>query len=926
MVMPRKRIRTKENGENFSAKKVKTDRSDEEISDEDCFKPIEKDGESVLAIECGPNKAYMYLSKLYQGSKGSCVSFQGSWLTPNEFQFVSGRESAKDWKRSIRHQGLSLKSLFTRGILSVRKLRQNEENVSTKQSGIKDTTNHATGLRGRKVNQKRGKRRRIIKKLTIKATQLKALDVVVSAAEKVDECQEGNIQEQEQDCSSDPETEIDEPNTVNTDLTEGESIAETTCDDFSTQLETRNENVADVTLEHTISEPKCDDIKDEAETIAEKRTENGDSCIGSEDANNSPMPVLSKEEITEDVKPVSHISVEMKTPVLDTPAPTPDDRASPPRLDYCSSVKVADEADTSKANVNWSKTSSKCTYEADDELHPKVLSPKSPQSSASLTIKQHHYPCSSLTANVLRTSPPSKVPSLSVSPPIHCHNSKPPASHIDLNASSVPSKETQPCLKATDHSTNDKTEASVKAAALNSLISSLHMSAAKQHNNSKIEMQTQQYPERSIKHPIDSRKDTPIHHTQFLSDNRSQVHPGPLRLNSSKKISAEKSVINSTHKDQLHSKPQVVDNQSSIRPVLPDRSRGKIDSKRSRINLDEPQKSKSVSSPKLNIDPDLRGFANGIYLPDCHALHSKMQKDYNEYMALLASAYRQPFPFFPVPVTGPSLPEMYSYSKLQENRAHSSSPLAKDMIPVHPIPPYPLDYSHLFNPFPAFTPRVPFGVPPYSAIYPMPATSQPEKQTKETKPVQKATKMEHKEQKEQNAVLDLSKKTLPRIDRVDRVLDYSKPLDFSKKGNKANDNGRTDLKWNSEETYVHKRHRSPNMSSSWIENSNSIPKPKVEVSCKCGSKCADDIRKWTVDQVCSFLTRLDGCAMYAKTFREQGITGLLLPALTVEQLTRSLGMKMGPSLFLKQAVEKQILESGSSCKLCNGNIGVEIQM
>ncbi|KAK3608244.1 hypothetical protein CHS0354_007269 [Potamilus streckersoni] len=160
--MPRKRSRTKENGENVLAKKVKTDRTEVEVFDEDCFKPIEKDGESVLAIECGPNKAHMYLSKLYQGSKGSCVSFQGSWLTPNEFQYVSGRESAKDWKRSIRHQGLSLKILFTRGILSVRKLRENEENatptgqqsLSTRnQSDVTDTTKQRSGLHSRKANQ-----------------------------------------------------------------------------------------------------------------------------------------------------------------------------------------------------------------------------------------------------------------------------------------------------------------------------------------------------------------------------------------------------------------------------------------------------------------------------------------------------------------------------------------------------------------------------------------------------------------------------------------------------------------------------------------------------------------------------------------------------------------------------------------------------
>lgn len=86
---------------------------------EEFVKPIFKDGEILLEVECGQNKAAMYLSKLCQGSKGPCISFQGSWLTPNEFQFVSGRETAKDWKRSIRHHGKSLKLLLAKGILSV---------------------------------------------------------------------------------------------------------------------------------------------------------------------------------------------------------------------------------------------------------------------------------------------------------------------------------------------------------------------------------------------------------------------------------------------------------------------------------------------------------------------------------------------------------------------------------------------------------------------------------------------------------------------------------------------------------------------------------------------------------------------------------------------------------------------------------------
>lgn len=75
--------------------------------------------EEPLEIQCGENAALLYVSKLCQGSKGPCILFQGEWLTPNELQYISGRETAKDWKRSIRYKGKSLKSLIARGMIKV---------------------------------------------------------------------------------------------------------------------------------------------------------------------------------------------------------------------------------------------------------------------------------------------------------------------------------------------------------------------------------------------------------------------------------------------------------------------------------------------------------------------------------------------------------------------------------------------------------------------------------------------------------------------------------------------------------------------------------------------------------------------------------------------------------------------------------------
>ncbi|XP_067873143.1 sterile alpha motif domain-containing protein 11 isoform X6 [Heterodontus francisci] len=83
------------------------------------FQPIFDNGEPCIEVECGENKALLYIHKLCQGSKGPSIRYRGDWLTPNEFQFVSGRETAKDWKRSIRHKGKSLKTLMSKGVLQV---------------------------------------------------------------------------------------------------------------------------------------------------------------------------------------------------------------------------------------------------------------------------------------------------------------------------------------------------------------------------------------------------------------------------------------------------------------------------------------------------------------------------------------------------------------------------------------------------------------------------------------------------------------------------------------------------------------------------------------------------------------------------------------------------------------------------------------
>ena len=70
-------------------------------------------------VSCGGNSAILYLSKLSFGSKNECIEHRGEWLTPNQFQYKSGKGSAKNWKRSIHHKSIRLKTLIDKGIINI---------------------------------------------------------------------------------------------------------------------------------------------------------------------------------------------------------------------------------------------------------------------------------------------------------------------------------------------------------------------------------------------------------------------------------------------------------------------------------------------------------------------------------------------------------------------------------------------------------------------------------------------------------------------------------------------------------------------------------------------------------------------------------------------------------------------------------------
>lgn len=110
-----KNVRRQSSNVSASSAEMETTSTGSDDADFRGFPPL--DNETPLFVTCGPNKAVLYLERLDKGSKGASVLFEDWWLTPNEFQKVSGRGTAKDWKRSIKHHGRSLKLLLGKGML-----------------------------------------------------------------------------------------------------------------------------------------------------------------------------------------------------------------------------------------------------------------------------------------------------------------------------------------------------------------------------------------------------------------------------------------------------------------------------------------------------------------------------------------------------------------------------------------------------------------------------------------------------------------------------------------------------------------------------------------------------------------------------------------------------------------------------------------
>ena len=76
-----------------------------------CGPPISK----PLTVTCNEEEGIFHPSLLCRGSRGKCIHYQGEWLTPNQFEYHTGRAQSKYWKRSIYALGTPLVNLMREG-------------------------------------------------------------------------------------------------------------------------------------------------------------------------------------------------------------------------------------------------------------------------------------------------------------------------------------------------------------------------------------------------------------------------------------------------------------------------------------------------------------------------------------------------------------------------------------------------------------------------------------------------------------------------------------------------------------------------------------------------------------------------------------------------------------------------------------------
>ena len=79
--------------------------------------PSSSSSSDCLLVNCGGFEGSFSKSRYARGVKSRCVQFRGEWMTPLQFEEMSGLGASHNWKRSLRYKGKPLAYWINKGII-----------------------------------------------------------------------------------------------------------------------------------------------------------------------------------------------------------------------------------------------------------------------------------------------------------------------------------------------------------------------------------------------------------------------------------------------------------------------------------------------------------------------------------------------------------------------------------------------------------------------------------------------------------------------------------------------------------------------------------------------------------------------------------------------------------------------------------------
>ncbi|XP_041362678.1 uncharacterized protein LOC121378533 [Gigantopelta aegis] len=921
---------------------------------EEFIKPIVKDGEIILEVECGQNKALLYLSKLCQGSKGPCIFYQGSWLTPNEFQFVSGRETAKDWKRSIRHHGKSLKLLLAKGILTVHP-------TVCECEGCRHSSTTPTRCRN---GEKRSRMSSSTSEVKGKGSSSPVEHHVNGAFKPVQ-----HVRPQIRIPSGGTDSHVvgqKQQEKIGSAMSDGN--ASTVCQDLrpvekTSSLSDKSDHLPVVIREKT--QDRVPVLK--ANTMCKNDT--------------APFKVNSvhpEKTSFSDLKPVSELAVETKKDGCCQQTKHRHSSSHTDKLKHKSSKtqSAAGSTEHKKMTTTTTTTAAAATAETQHTSIPSLqhvpevksdpstetklsvgtecksqpLAPPtvqgkshiekdSPSSSASKVVNQ---PCPALQpecvkdvqckSNGVPSIPEPSTKQQTAVVPGSPDQPKPPSGDRLAAPAMVPSVER---VKPTP-SANDKCQRTSEITIAKSTVKTEQLPLKDVSNGQQGKDHKDDNSQKELKHTCGKEKGQSAKpcakvdsgtKSESSDSTKVKLSTKPIELDV-KNIKHEDSGSRSSHsKHKQTDKKHSTDKDSHVQSSTSSSSSSSAHHKSSSSSHVRSPDTAATTRKREDYRPSLP-MSDNMAVPRIGSdVPPMMQQDAtdaacSDYMRLLASGHGHPMlpphigafdPLYALrfqeyPITPAAL---YPHSGLLpgDQMLYQNTPgmmpnvgppcFAPSIQMYQPRLPYAI-------PMQLTDPLKPLGCLPYpsAAVYPCSLNGLKRKQyeTEQTsESPQKRLCTEYSSPAFQMDGMSQSYAFGPSVSEASR-LSY---------GDEYN------LRKYCEDKYLCSETSDAQVFSRWSELAAKTGYCRL---CSCTNSRPNDIRFWSVEDVCRFLARLDGCGIYAENFMEQRVDGRILPLLTTDHLIKNLGMKLGPAVLLTEAVAKKIQEAGKllTCESCRG--------